>query len=315
MSDLEAKEITIKVPNAPVAMEYDLGEDKPAKQEQPTQSPAKDDEAVEVLRSQLAQKQREAEEARRQKIEAERVAHERAAEVKNYQVQAEDNKLTAFVNAIASFERDAEMLERDYANTLAEGDYNKAAKLQRQMSQVESRLIQLQQGREALQEKLQYEKQVLENQRRQPQPQIEQQPVDPVEAHIAKLSPPSQQWLRGHREVLTNPQLNARMTAAHYDAVAENIQPDSPQYFEYIESRLGYGQKQASAPQATQKPRMTMAAAPVSRSNSAQNLRSGNTVQYTLTPAQREMARELDMSDEEYLEGMIYQANKGKLDI
>ena len=316
MPELEPLDVTVKNPEAPAQVEMDLGQDMsietPVKQAVPER---KDNEAIETLRRQLDDKRREAEEARRQKAESDKIAAERATEVKTYQVQAQDNQLTAFVNAIASFERDAEMLERDYANTLAEGDYNKAAKLQRQMSQVESKLIQLAQGREALSERLQQERQMLENQRRQPVQQPQQQYQDPVEQHISKLSPASQHWLRQHREVLTDPALNAHMTSAHYEAVRDQIELDSPEYFAYIEDRLGYGSKPSPVAANPRSTRNTMSAAPVSRSNGAQNLRNGNTVTVTLNPAQRQMARDLDMSDEEYLEGMLYQAQKGAMEI
>jgi hypothetical protein len=314
MSDLEAIEVTVKSPvPLPIKDDYDLGADPVAKTE-PTAEPAKQqDEGVELLRRQLDEKRREADEARLARAQAEKFAHEAKQEVKTYQVQAQDNQLTAFVNAIASFERDAEMLERDYANTLAEGDYGKAAKLQRQMSQVESRLMQLAQGKEAVEEKLNYERQMLEQQRRQPQPRFEQQPSVPIEAQIAAVkSPTSQAWLRSHRDVLADPDKTALMTAAHYEAVARKIQPDSPEYFAHIESRVYDGEPQ-QAPVSQVRQRQAMAAAPVSRTNAAQTFRSGQTVTMTLTPAERDHAMAMDMTDEEYLEGKLYQMNKGAM--
>ena len=178
MSELEAAEVTVTAPIVSSNRDDDLGaiENTPVKEPEPQ----KQDDGVELLKRQLSEKQREAEEFRRQKSQLEQFAYKAAQEVKSYQVQSQDNQLIAFTNAIASFERDAEMLERDYANTLAEGDYTKAAKIQRQMSQIESRLTQLAQGREAVQEKLEYERQALEQSRRQPPPRIEQQPVDPI---------------------------------------------------------------------------------------------------------------------------------------
>ena len=154
MSELEAAEVTVTAPNVPQMADVDLGavEKAPVKQAETL----KQDDGVELLKRQLSEKQREAEEIRRQKSQLEQFAFKAAQDVKSYQVQSQDNQLIAFTNAIASFERDAEMLERDYANTLAEGDYNRAAKIQRQMSQIESKLIQLAQGREAIQEKLQH---------------------------------------------------------------------------------------------------------------------------------------------------------------
>lgn len=311
MSELEAAEVTVTAPNVSQMADVDLG----AVPTQPSTKveKLKDEDGIQLLKQQLEEKRREAEEIRRQKTEVERYAQQAQLQVKNYQYQAQDNQLVAFVNAIASFERDAEMLERDYANTLSEGDYAKAAKIQRQMAQVESRLTQLAQGKEALQEKLTYELQALEQQKRQPQSRVEQQPIDPVEAQIqAVQSPTSQAWLRSHRDALTDPVKTARMTAAHYDAVADNIQLDSPEYFAFIESRVY--DAEPSRPAAQQpRSRQAMAAAPVSRTNSAQNFRAGQQVTMTLSPAERQAARDIDMSDEEYLEAKLYYQQKNML--
>ena len=311
MSELEAAEVTVTAPNAPVTADFDLG----AVEKTPSgrvETP-KETDGVELLKRQLSEKQREAEEIRRQKNEAERYAREAQQEVKTYQVQAQDSQLTAFVNAIASFERDAEMLERDYAATLSEGDYAKAAKLQRQMAQVESKLMQLSQGREAVQEKLNYERQMLEQQRQQPQPRYNETPIDPIDAQIQSVqSPTSQAWLRSHRDVLADPAKTALMTAAHYETAAMGIQPDSPDYFAHIENKV-YGAELVQQPVQQPRQRQAMAAAPVSRTNSAQTFRAGQQVTMTLTPAERESARDMDMSDEEYLEGKLYYQQKNML--
>ena len=311
MSELEAAEVTVTAPNVSSNTPIDLGavEKTP---EKPVETP-KEDNGVELLRRQLSEKQREAEEIRRQKSQLEQFAYKAAQEVKSYQVQSQDNQLIAFTNAIASFERDAEMLERDYASTLAEGDYTRAAKIQRQMSQIESRLTQLAQGREAVQEKLEYERQVLEHSRRQPPPRIEQRPIDPIDAAIQSVaSPTSQAWLRSHRDVLADPVKKNLMTAAHWEAEAMGIQADSPEYFAHIESKVYDAEPVRSSVQQPRQ-RQAMAAAPVSRTNSAQTFRAGQQVTMTLTPAERQSARDMDMTDEEYLEGKLYYQQKNML--
>jgi len=311
MSNFEAADVTVTVPNVPEVADFDLG--GAVKTPEPVVEAPKKDDGVDLLRRQLSEKQREADENRRQRIEAEQNAHKAQQDVKTYQVQAQDNQLTAFVNAIASFERDAEMLERDYANTLAEGDYSRAAKIQRQMAQTESRLMQLAQGREAVEERLTYERQMLEQQRRQPAPRIEQQQLDPIEAQIqAVQSPTSQSWLRSHRDVLADPVKTSLMTAAHHESVAMGIQPDTPDYFAHIENKV-YGADQGQTPTPHVRQRQAMAAAPVSRTNSAQTFRSGQQITMTLSPSERETARDLDMSDEEYLENKLYYKQKNML--
>ena len=56
-----------------------------------------------------------------------------------------------------------------------------------------------------------------------------------------------------------------------------------------------------------------MAAAPVSRTPSMQNLRQGQTVTMRLSPAEREMAAMNDMTDEQWLEAKLLSIQKGQL--
>jgi len=100
------------------------------------------------------------------------------------------------------------------------------------------------------------------------------------------------------------------MAAAHYRAVADNYQPDTPEYFEYLESELGLGEK---TPAPSTRQRNIVTAAPVARGGSVP-ARGSNQVRVTLTPEMRAYAEEvLGMSDEEYAEAMLYYNKKGQL--
>jgi hypothetical protein len=64
-------------------------------------------------------------------------------------------------------------------------------------------------------------------------------PADPVEAYAAGRSEPTKNWLREHRDWVEDPKKNARLTSAHWAAVAEGHQPDSTDYFDFVEQRIG----------------------------------------------------------------------------
>lgn len=300
--------------------EEDIGQDmkaeepkapEPKQQEEPTQEPNAANEGVELLRRQLAEKQREAEEQRRLRAQAEALAQQKSQELQQVHVQAQDSQLTAFVNAIASFERDGEMMERDYASLLENGNYAQAAKIQRQMAQNEAKLAQLHNGKSALEEKLQYEQYYQQQQRQQPQqqqPQYQQTQQDPIETKLSTLSPMSASWVRSHIEVLKDPQKNAAMTSAHYSAMSKGIAVDTPEYFAHLDANMGYNQQRP-----TSNTRTPTTAAPVSRSSV--NFRSNGSVSVMLTPQQQQMAADLGMTDEEYAEGLAYYVNKGEIRI
>ena len=308
-----SKEVVIDV-KPPLTEEIDIGADSPARL--PVNGAVKEEElpvnsadgGIEQLKRELEAKKRETDEIRRQKHEAEQNLYHKETEVRSYAYQAADNQLTAFTNAIASYERDGEMLENEYANRLEQGDYHAAAKLQRQMAQIESKLSTLHQGREALDERLQYE-------RSRPEPQYqppayEQTQYDPIEAELQRLSGPSQAWVRKNIHVMHDQKSKNLMAAAHYRAVADNYQPDTPEYFEYLENEMGLGEK--APPQSTRN-RNIVTAAPVARGGSVP-MRGSNQVKITLTPEMRSYAEEvLGMSDEEYAEAMLYYNKKGQL--
>jgi hypothetical protein len=64
-------------------------------------------------------------------------------------------------------------------------------------------------------------------------------PSDPVEAFVRGRSEPTAKWAREHREFITDPIKNKKLTAAHFDAEASGYAPDTPQYFDHVEKFIG----------------------------------------------------------------------------
>lgn len=64
-------------------------------------------------------------------------------------------------------------------------------------------------------------------------------PSDPVEAYVQGRSEKTAGWLRQHRDFVTDQRKNAKLNAAHHDAVAEGIAPDTPEYFTHVEQFVG----------------------------------------------------------------------------
>jgi hypothetical protein len=114
----------------------------------------------------------------------------------------------------------ADAAEAALKNDLEMGDFAATAKRQREISQLETR-------RQALEDTAA---------RLNAQPT---QPADPVEAYAQNRTEPTQKWLREHRDFVTDPRKNARLTAAHWNAVAEGLVPDTENYFEHVEKAIG----------------------------------------------------------------------------
>jgi hypothetical protein len=248
-----------------------------------------------TLREQLA-----AEKAGR--LAAEQKLHQAAREVHSARSEVDETNLQLVVNAIDTISRDIELLSQAHTQAMQNGDFDRATKIQREMSSNEAKLLQLSNGREAM-----------ENAPRPPEPQLP--PADPVEAFAAQLSPRSADWVRRHPEFVRDPRLNAKMIAAHNLAVADGIPTDTDDYFAAIEETLKVSSKPAQtdtgdqhAAKVVQRRDAAPAAAPANRGNQSP---SSNVVR--LSAAQREMAEMMGMKPEEYAKNMVALKKEGKI--
>ena len=284
--------------------EIDLGEDlKPEEDiivEKSEEKPAEADpvdNTLDALKAQLEEERRARQEAQRRASEAEYSAYEAKGEV-------QDTSLHLVSNAIDTVIQNNNILKANYRDAMAMGDFDTAADIQSEMSSNAAKLLQLEQG-----------KQALENQPRQPAPTP--YVADPVEALASQLSPRSADWVRRNPEYATDPRLYQKMLAAHNLAMADDIPADSDDYFAAIEDTLrirrqdngGDYDAMADAAKPTQR-RSAPPAAPVSRSGGGGGSKPNRV---TLTAAEREMASMMGMTPEEYGRNKLTLQKEGKL--
>ncbi len=62
---------------------------------------------------------------------------------------------------------------------------------------------------------------------------------DPLEDHLSRFTDRTAAWMREHKDWVTDPSRNAKLIGAHNFAIAEGLVPDSDQYFEYVERKIG----------------------------------------------------------------------------
>jgi len=235
-------------------------------------------EGLETLRENL-------ERERQARIAAEARAQQHAEQAYRAQGEVQDSNLYLVNNAIETITQNAAQLRQNYAVAMQNQDFETAAEIQEAMGANSARLLQLEQG-----------KQAMEAQERPaaPPPQY----ADPLEALTSQLSYRSAEWVRGHPEYASDPRLYKKMVAAHELAVADDLQPDTDDYFAAIESTLRIrtaiqGELAESRPARRAPP----AAAPVTRSGNGTGARP-NIVR--LTAAEREAAADSGVTEKEY---------------
>jgi hypothetical protein len=247
---------------------------------------------IEALKKRL-----EAEQTAR--IEAEMRAQAEADRAYRAQSEAQSTQLHLITNSIDSYRQNSEVLKANYASAMENGDYTHAAALQEAMARNSAELLQLEQGRDAMQSAPKPERPVY-------QPPVS---ADPVEAFAASCTPRSADWVRAHPDYVTNPNLQQQMFAAHNFAVASGNPVDTPAYFAAVERVLGI-EPTHEAPRVPQRA-SAPPAAPVSRNVGGAT--PGRSTHVTLTAAQREAAAMSGMTDKEYAQSLIKMRREGRI--
>jgi len=272
--------------------------------EQVAEAPAKSDieDGLEALKKQLEDEKRAKADSDRRASEAqqrEAMARQQALEASN---RAQDSDLSLLNNSIAQRQQAADYLESQYEAALQAGDTRAAAQIQRKLARNEAELLQIEQGKAALE--------TAPRQREVPQQQP-QRYADPVDAFASQLSPRSADWVRSHPEYARDPRKNQEMIAAHQLAVARGHEADTDAYFQAVESVLGLNQQQETpraAPERRQAPPPT---APSSRQGGTPGSSSPNRVR--LTSEEVEMAEILGQTPEEYARHKVALQKSGRL--
>lgn len=258
------------------------------------QAPIPPEDGIAELRRQL-----EAERSARQS--AERAAYDAKRDAHQARNNEDETNVQLVSNAIDTLRRDDEILKQNYQYAMSQGNFSAAADIQQEMSGNAAKLLQLNNGLEAMKA-------------RPKTPEPRQAPSDPVEAFAAQLSPKSADWVRKHPEYVKDAKLNRKMIAAHELAMADGMPVDSEEYFSAIEETLKI---KAAPPQTetsdefaakvTQRRDAAPAAAPVSRGGGS----STNVVR--LSAAEREMAEMMGMKPEDYAKHKMALKKEGKL--
>lgn len=277
------------------------------------QTPPAPQVGVEEMRNQIKALEAREAAALRQRADFERLARDHAAQVTAAQEEVTRTRAesagfqrTTIDSEIQAAQSEADVARRDYQAALETGDFAKASDANWRVNKAASRM-------NLLEEK----KTVLASEAPRPhegavrQPGLPPQQTQPpryqsdVEQFISDKSPRTQAWLRTHPETITDPRMNNKTVAAHYEALAEGYSPDTDSYFTFVDRRLGFaGRIESDDPVVTveaepprQQRRQTPPAAPVSRD--APRSERSNTRMY-LTRGEQDVAEALGISPSEY---------------
>lgn len=228
------------------------------------------DDVSDVIKAQAQEYEAKLETERREKEEARRRAEKAEQEAKVATAKVADSEIDAVNNAIHAVELERETVKRQLKDAMEGGDFDGTVKAQEALAEVVTKLNALKEG-----------KNYIEQRKTEPA-----QNQDPQEAYISRFTQRSQEYLRSHRELISDPTKNKRMIAAHYEAEAEGFAPDTDAYFKFLDQKLGY----ADAPAKQQAPKTNRApAAPISRGDGG-DISSGGPSVVKLSPGEARAA-------------------------
>lgn len=260
------------------------------------------DEGIEKLKRKFEIERQRAADAERRAAQAE-VHAQRAS------FQTQDANYQLVVSAMETVKNRSDMLKAAYSSAMAAGDFDKAAEVQEALAVNAHQLSELAAGERDMRAQLERAAREQQAQPVRPMPRSD----EPIAEQLARsVSPKSAAWLRSHKDEIADERAVKRMFRAHEDALDDGIEPDTDEYFQFIEGRLGLQQRQQPAQQAQEEapaPRRAPAqppAAPVSRGGSRPN-----TVR--LTREEAEMAKMMGMKEAEYAKHKVALQSEGKI--
>ena len=240
-------------------------------------------------------------EALRRELEAEKAARQRAEQQARVATNDKaDSDLRMLNTAIETEGRNKEILKENLREAVANGDTDAQADILMAINQTENNLRQITEG------KKHYEA------------QIKAPVANKVEALASQLTPKSAEWVRNNPDVVNDERRAKRLERAHFDALDDGIQPDSPDYFNFLENRLNINKtpvrQEAAMSEASESTSGRRAsappAAPVSRSGTGTGGRP-NVV--TLSRAEQEAAKDMGMTPKEYAQNKVALVKSGRM--
>ena len=249
------------------------------------------------------------EEEKKLRFEAESRAQQAQQTATKAAAEVQDSNLQLITGAIDKLKRESDYLKSNFKEAMTSGDYDAAAQIQETMSLNAAKLLQLQNGKASLEERL-----------ANPQPAAPQT-NDPVERVASTLSPRSAAWIRAHPQCITDQRMYQKMVGAHNIAMADGYIVDSDAYFDAIEQQLGFRKASPAQVDDGEDIALSAAAAPVQKRNAPAAAPTTRTASGTPSKSQvvrlssemREMASMMGMSPEDYAKNMVALKREGKL--
>jgi hypothetical protein len=141
-------------------------------------------------------------------------------EAANYRAMAAQQRVANLSAAIDVAQTESESAKQAYVQAMDMGDFAAAAAAQEAIAAATVKVQNLEAAERYYQN-------------------APQQPSDPVEAFAQGRTEASAAWIRQHPDFVRDQRKFVKLQAAHHDALANDLTPDTSAYFEHVERRIG----------------------------------------------------------------------------
>lgn len=168
-------------------------------------------------------------------------AEKRAGDARGAQVTEFERRLasdeTAVDNYIAAAQAEADSYEGQIAQLQDDGKWTEAAAVQRKMTKAEAKVLQGESQKGAIKTARERFKaqQAAAAEAAKTKAEDGADDTDPY----AYYTPAAKAWLQARPAFLSDQKYHNKVMAAHYAAIAQDLEPDSKAYFDYIETSIG----------------------------------------------------------------------------
>jgi len=238
--------------------------------------------ANEAYKEREATLQRERDEAMRTASEATNFANQAHA-----RMGQSDSDMAS--SSLAAAQAESLAATQEYERAAEQADFRAMAASQKKMSRAEAKIL----NAESLIADIDEQRKEHRSQGQQRQQLTSTDVIRNIDA-APGLTPKEKTWLKEHPELMLDQARNAELGVAHVRAVREGHNRGTEDYFKYIDDFLGFGSKSEKDVDEDG----VVSAAPVSRDSVGGKPVSGTRVQ--LTPAEREIAQSMNLTDIEY---------------
>lgn len=236
-----------------------------------------------------AQAAQRASDARAEKAERDAAqARREAAEATTRSHTLEGDIITG---GLASAQAELAAAEAELERAGEAGDFKAMAKAQSRIGRASAQVVNLESGAAEIAERKPPVKEAV-------QEQVRQQPTD-INVAIdtaPNLFPAEKVWLKAHPDAFMPGPRNNELSVGYERAIKQGLVRGTPAYFEYLEDFMGYAKSDNQGSTSVQ--------APPSRNDRDTEGRPSNS-RVTLSPEQREMAKNLGVSEIEYAKNLV----------